>query len=231
VVDTFIQVLPGIVDHAPGSAVPNAAFTQISQSAAATAGPTAPVEPATDAVLDHCADIVKLANVVNASSSFADALDLAAMTVRRIVGRGTCAIYVATEDGRTLSLECASGPLAPVLGGISMPLGQKLTGWVGANRRSIVNSDAQLDLCDVTGDIGAYTCLSAPLCDGESLAGVLTIYREAARPFSAADSRALEMLAPHLARMVRLLRDARAPRGRAVEDAGTRTLRVITGSR
>src|SRR5687767_644042 len=70
VVDTFIRVLPGIVEHAGGSSVPNAAFTQISQSAAATAAPSGPVEPATEAVLDHCADIVKLANVVNASSSF-----------------------------------------------------------------------------------------------------------------------------------------------------------------
>jgi hypothetical protein len=53
------------------------------------------------------------------------------------------------------------------------------------------------------------SCLKA-LCDGDVLAGVLTVYRESAKPFSAADAQSFELLAPHLARLFAPLRQSRA---------------------
>ena len=57
-------------------------------------------------------------------------------------------------------------------------LGSGITGWVGANRRTIVNSDARLDLGD---DARRHSpplevCLSAPIVAGGELLGVLTIH-------------------------------------------------------
>jgi hypothetical protein len=123
----------------------------------------------------------------------------------------TCAIYLLSPDGRMLTVEHASGPLALALTGMSIEVGQKLSGWVAANRRTIVNSDAQLDLSDVVSeDIGPHSCLSTALCDGETLAGVLTVYRDSAKAFTPADAQTFEMLAPHLARMFAPLRQPRA---------------------
>ena len=58
-------------------------------------------------------------------------------------------------------------------------LGRGVSGWVAANRESIVNADAELDL----GDIAALVrpplrmCISAPVVTGAGdLAGVLTVY-------------------------------------------------------
>ena len=55
-------------------------------------------------------------------------------------------------------------------------------------------------------DIVAHTCLSTALGEGDALTGVMTVYREAEKPFTAADGRAVETLAPHLARMLGVLR-------------------------
>ena len=52
------------------------------------------------------------------------------------------------------------------------------TGWVAAHRRTIVNSDAALDLSGLDLPAVPRTCLSTPLLDGETLVGVLTLYAE-----------------------------------------------------
>jgi hypothetical protein len=108
--------------------------------------------------------LVSLARVINAESSYPDVLALAGAQVRRILGRGTCALYVAGWGGEQLVVEHAAGPLAAALRGTSIRVGQKLTGWVAAHRRTIVNSDAQLDLADVVPpQEGPHTCLSCAL--------------------------------------------------------------------
>ena len=138
----------------------------------------------------------------------------------------TCVVFLLSPDGRMLTAEHASGPLAAAVAGMSIEVGQKLSGWVAAHRRTIVNSDAQLDLCDVVRDINPHSCLSTALCDGDTLAGVLTVYRESAKPFTPADAQSFEMLAPHLARMFAPLRQSRAT---TRVDTAIRELRVVGG--
>jgi putative nucleotidyltransferase with HDIG domain len=138
----------------------------------------------------------------------------------------TCVVYLLSPDGRMLTVEHASGPLAAPVTGMSIEVGQKLSGWVAAHRRTIVNSDAQLDLCDVVSDISPHSCLSTALCDGDTLAGVLTVYRESAKPFTPADAQSFEMLAPHLARLFAPMRQSR-PSTRV--DTAIRELRVVGG--
>ena len=135
-------------------------------------------------------------------------------------------VYLLSPDGRMLTVEHASGPLAAAVAGMSIEVGQKLSGWVAAHRRTIVNSDAQLDLCDVVSDITPHACLSTALCDGDTLAGVLTVYRESATPFTPADAQSFEMLAPHLARMFAPPRQSRAS---TRVDTAIRELRVVGG--
>ena len=80
-----------------------------------------------------------------------------------------------------------------------------MTGWVAANRRTIVNSDAALDLADIVPD-ARRTCVSTPLLDGDVLVGVLTVYAEPDGIFSDEQGRMLQMVAPHLARMLAVCR-------------------------
>ena len=51
----------------------------------------------------------------------------------------------------------ASGEHAELVNGLRIPLGQRLTGWVGANRQTILNSDPVLDLGDMARSLNPST--------------------------------------------------------------------------
>jgi hypothetical protein len=59
-----------------------------------------------------------------------------------------------------------------------MPLGDRLTGWVGANRETILNSDPGLDLGDVAEawHPRLRSCFATPLVWNDTLLGVLSVY-------------------------------------------------------
>jgi GAF domain-containing protein len=84
----------------------------------------------------------------------------------------------------------------------AIALGQGVTGWVAANKQSMVNTDAELDL----GDIARFaspplrSCVSVPLVDGGEVDGVLTIYSPYA--FSEMDHLFLESVAAQLSSML-----------------------------
>jgi putative nucleotidyltransferase with HDIG domain len=203
VVDAFIRVLPAISQRALPPTPHHEALAHISRSAAPAqaAAPSPPAPDRSDTPEDLLA-LVNLARVVTRDSPHEDVLLLAAGHVRRVIPRGSCVLYLAGDDGEELQVRHAAGPLAPALRGATIRVGHKLTGWVAAHRRTIVNSDAALDLCDlVAAGEQQRICLSAALCDGETLIGVLTLYADAAEPFSEEHGRLAQMMAPHLARM------------------------------
>ena len=80
---------------------------------------------------------------------------------------------------------------------VSMPLGDRLTGWVGANRRTILNSDPALDL----GDLAAawhpclHTCFAMSLIVNDILLGVLSVYSPDQQGFSHRQAQTLALLA------------------------------------
>jgi putative nucleotidyltransferase with HDIG domain len=93
--------------------------------------------------------------------------------------------YEASSD--ELIAHACEGSDGAALTGAKIPLGQNLSGWVGANREVIFNSDAALDL----GDRAALYkprlkySLSLPVVNGNRLVGVLTVYRP--YPFTPSD--------------------------------------------
>jgi GAF domain-containing protein len=104
---------------------------------------------------------------------------------------------------------------------------------VAAHRRTIVDSDAALDLADVAVPTAVpRTCLATALLDGEALVGVLTVYSEGSDRFSEEDGQLARMMAPHVARMLAVSRaSALAPSPpRAARPApadSARDLRVV----
>ena len=98
-----------------------------------------------------------------------------------------------------------------------MRLGERLTGWVGANLRPMPNADARLDLLDATpGSLRSASAL--PLVADGALVGVLTLYTPV--PLSDDQSRTVDMVAPQLAAAVA-----------AVETGSTRAAEPARGSR
>ena len=88
-------------------------------------------------------------------------------------------------------------------------VGEGLTGWVAATGRSVVNSDARLDLTDgVTERFGLTTTLAVPAQGKEEVLAVLTFYSREADAFTDVHGRiaeaAAEIVAAALARAVPL---------------------------
>jgi len=95
----------------------------------------------------------------------------------------------------------ASGEHSYLVNDMRIQRGERLSGWVAANRRSIVNSDPALDLLATAGAVAPplRTTLSVPIiASSQDLLGVLTLYSSAA--FFSDDHRlVLEHLGPQLA--------------------------------
>ena len=120
-------------------------------------------------------------------------------------------LYEPTSD--SLIARYASGQHAGTLCGLTIPLGQRLTGWVAAQRSTVINSDAALDLGNLTMRLtpSPLTCLSTVLCVDGELVGVVSVYSTTIQPFTDRHGALLEVLAPKLAAAVRKGLGASAP--------------------
>jgi putative nucleotidyltransferase with HDIG domain len=119
--------------------------------------------------------------------------------LRRIARFDSAAVYAVHDSLITLECIYADGPLAASLSGCTIPLAEQLSGWVGAHRTPVWNSDAALDTL-VARQGGAEIASSMPLSDDGSIAGVLTLYAAAGREISVSQRRTIESLLPALGR-------------------------------
>jgi diguanylate cyclase (GGDEF)-like protein len=205
VVDTFLRL------HADGgfrtsSITEQSAFSAIAASATLAES----VSPNRNSLEDIAASgeemlaLFELARGLNKPMSVADVGEVVVRHLRRIVPAALSVLYlydVATDE---LVSAYASGDHADLVGGLRIPLGQRLTGWVGANRQSIRNSDPILDLGEGARSVTPRprSCLSAPLTISDSLIGVLTLYSSSRSGFSEDHQRVIEVIARQIAPVV-----------------------------
>ncbi len=228
VVDTFIEIHHTVPVSADQTTEQREVMQQISRSrqvepvAAEARTASHAAEPAL-AGRDDVLSFVSLARMASGSSGLADVVALSTRLVRDIVPGAVGAWYV-LEDGARLTLVGSFGE-----GGDrclpSVVVGDKLTGWVAANRQVIVNSDAALDLgIAAQASPALRSCLSVPLLSGGKLAGVLSLYGSARDAFTDDHGRLVQMVAPHLAQAIE------SAQGRQVEGPAalqTRDLRLV----
>jgi GGDEF domain-containing protein len=95
------------------------------------------------------------------------------------------------------------GDLDRLVYGVRIPLGQGVSGWVAANRRTIVNSDPALDFGDIAPEAMRHlkSCLSAPIVSTTSTLGVITLYSRTVDAFDDADRACVELFAGQLAKI------------------------------
>ena len=207
VVDTFVRVYREIAAEVMEPAPHQEALSKIGRAISAPQPPPATVvtEIRADAPDDLLA-IVSLSRVVSGEATFGDAAALATAHLSRILGEHAAALR-----------------------GMSIGMGERLSGWVAACRQTITNSDAALDLYDR--DVKLGSALSTALMDGDRVVGVFTAYAAAPQAFTGDQSRLVEMMAPHLGRIVgaalrheQRTRDNQEPR---IAAAGSRDLRVV----
>src|SRR6185503_17351144 len=112
----------------------------------------------------------------------------------------------------------AIGEGAAHVTGLRIQLGQRLSGWVAANRQSILNSDPVLDLGDIARHHSRQrlrSCMSTPLIIGDDLVGVISQYSHEPTAFSEDHRRVMEAVALQIAAT---LKRSQSPAGRNRDD-------------
>ncbi len=165
--------------------------------------------------------LINLTRIIGGRPTAADVAAMVWMHVRHLVPRASGAFFMLDGTGNTLSARFAGGDASAVLQGLTVDIGDKLTGWVAEHRQPIVNSDAQLDLGPEAAIAGLRFCLALPL----DRLGVLSFY--APEPFGDDEARMLQMVAPHLAQMFVALEER--PEAAPARTRSRSPLRIVGG--
>jgi len=164
--------------------------------------PVGPLEEIRASAAESAALILARQHVAEAKGP-ADAMNIIAQYARQLTPSTVCAYYEysAAEDELVCILASGGENSKPLLG-IGIRPGERVTGWVAANKRTISNSDAALDLGQATLLIQPEprSTISTPVMFGEQneLHGVLTGYSPKEGVFSHRHVYAFEQLADTL---------------------------------
>jgi diguanylate cyclase (GGDEF)-like protein/putative nucleotidyltransferase with HDIG domain len=198
IVDTFVRVHDEIAPGAVSTGLARQALNEITssrQTAALAAGSTRLDEIAASA--DEMLTLYELARALAGQAGTSDTGDVIAKHLRRLIPSSLCVFYIYDAATDELEAKHALGEAMSVVKGLKIPLGQRLSGWVAANRQTISNSDPSLDL----GEVARCTtprlrsCLSTPLLSDDTLVGVLTLYSATVDGFSEDHRRIVEVVA------------------------------------
>jgi putative nucleotidyltransferase with HDIG domain len=153
----------------------------------------------------------------------ADALSRIHPVLQRMMPADVIAVYLYSAESDNLVATFVTGRHADAIAGTTIQLGQRLTGWVAANRQTIVNSDAALDLGNLTMHLDPMplACLSTPMCQDSDLVGVVTVYSTRRQPFTDAHVPVVEVITRGLANLIPPSTVATPPKPLAVRTADT----------
>lgn len=125
-----------------------------------------------EVVLDACLRDIATSRTAN------ELLDVVAQTLRQLTPATVFALFLYDKTTDILRCVGSNGHSHRLLNGLTIKPGERITGWVAANHRTSVNSDASLDLTQMTSFFTPplRSTISSPLLAGEALVGVLTGY-------------------------------------------------------
>jgi GAF domain-containing protein len=145
--------------------------------------------------------LYELARALAGQPSAEDAAVTITNHLRRLIPFSLCVFYAYDAFRDELEAIQAVGDGRSSVHGLRIPLGQRLSGWVAANRRTICNSDPTLDFGDAARSqtVRLRSCISTPLLSGEHLAGVMTLYATEMNAFTDDHRRIVELIARQIA--------------------------------
>jgi diguanylate cyclase (GGDEF)-like protein len=167
--------------------------------------------------------LYELAQGLSGKTDLADAADLISKHLRRLVPATTCVFFLYDPNTDELGAAHAAGENASHFASIRIAMGQRLTGWVAANRQTILNSDPMLDLGEVARALkpALRSCLSTPLIVSSELVGVLTVYSTHRDAFTEDHRRIVEVVAGQVSQTVHRARGFREEQSQKLRDQFT----------
>ena len=208
IIDTFTKVHPRIAVEEPIPAGPPPAALDEIATARKTAAPhvATPVLDEIAASADEMLTLYELARSLAGQVSVSDAGDVIANHLRRLIPSSLCVFYLYDDRANEIEAKHAVGDGSKIVQGMRIPIGQRLSGWVAANRQTISNSDPVLDLGEPARarSLALRSCISTPLlADDNLLVGVLTLYAGEVNAFNEDHRRIVEVVARQIAHTFR----------------------------
>jgi diguanylate cyclase (GGDEF)-like protein len=208
VIDTFARVYREIAVSVQELDAPRNGLSAI------TRGSLPPMEssPDTSSRLDDISAsteemllLYELARSLSGRLDLGDAGDVISKHLRRLVPATTCVFFLYDSGSDELAVAHAAGENSSHFSDIRIAMGQRLSGWVAANRQTIVNSDPMLDLGEVARALKPplRSCLSTPLLLSNELVGVLTVYSTHRDAFTEDHRRLVEVVARQVSQTVK----------------------------
>jgi putative nucleotidyltransferase with HDIG domain len=199
-----------------------------SEGSAAAPAPT----PIQTSASDDLLGFVSLAHLAAGSPTVRDVGAFAWCQLRQLAPRATLALFTVNESKASIGAQHIAGPSADRVPAMTIGMGERITGWVAANSRTITDSDASLDLGKGFDDVLRFA-LATPLVADAGVVGVLTLYGP--EPFGHQLALTLEMIGPHLAKAVASALAAEAKHPPIVSESDPRTpkrrgLSLVSGS-
>jgi len=225
VVDTFARVYKTIApdDGAQAEVSPLRAITEAAGTPSALAEPRSTRLEEIAASSDEMLTLFELARTLTARMGVQDATELIAKHLRRLIPSSACVFYLYDADSDELVATHASGEHSAHIKGLRVPRGQRLSGWVAANRQTIRNSDPVLDLGESARAMNPRprSCLAAPLLSGTSLVGVLSLYSSNKDAYSEEHQRIIEVIARQVSPTILEAQNNERHRSRSLRDETT----------
>ena len=137
-----------------------------------------------------------LATGLTGQSQLREIGDTISKHLRRIIPTSDIVFFIYDVHSDHLVSMHAAGANSHQLLGLRIPRGERLSGWVAANKQTIVNADPILDLGDIARSLRPRlrSCISASLLSNDELIGVLTLYSADSDAFNENHKRLLEVV-------------------------------------
>jgi putative nucleotidyltransferase with HDIG domain len=146
---------------------------------------------------DELLALSDLTRALARQAAIADTGDIIARHLGRLIPFTLSVLYLYDDAADDLVARHAMGDAVGLTAELRIHLGQRLSGWVAANRQTILNSDPMLDFGDAarTFTPRLRNCLSTPLVSNEQLVGALSLYSNRSEGFSDDHRRIIEIVA------------------------------------
>ena len=143
----------------------------------------------------------ELAEGLASKNSLPDLARLISSTLRRALPVSTLVLFIYDPAADELVARQAFGSHAGLVMGLHIAMGERVSGWVAANRQTVVNSHPVLDLGDIARNRSPRlkSCLAAAIEAPHSIVGVVTVYSDQEHAFSSDHQRVLESVTKRVA--------------------------------
>lgn len=132
-----------------------------------------------------------------------DLVQLVILETTQAMEVDVCSLYMVQADGNTLSLSATNGLNQDMVGRVTIPIGEGITGWVAHSREPMLVSDVAADphwkWIPGLDEDRLHSFLSVPIEAGPRLVGVINVQTAEYRDFSPDDVEFLRAIAGQVA--------------------------------